>query len=328
MEKPMTRVALCGVGNIGKVHLGNLRSLRGCKIAGVYDPKIVPGLSDLHVYADADAMFSDPSVDAIVIASPSSSHRELTERALAAGKHTFVEKPIADTLEDARAIVAAAAEHPDRVVQVGFCERFNPQYMEAKKAVDAGSLGRVRCIHSSRIAPYALGDPTWPLGVLDTSVHNLDLILWLLDEMPVSVSARGVQIYPESAMQHSVTAILEFPDGALVTDTITWLSEAAHPLSQCARSRMHVMGEIGAFEIDLSSRPSALLTSAAYHSIDTVILGGESYYSCLKLQFEAFLRSVEEGAPVLAPVEDAYRVEQVVFAMQRSLQTRAPVEVA
>src|SRR5580698_7937825 len=116
MEKPMTRVALCGVGNIGKVHLGNLRSLRGCEIAGVYDPKIISkiasGLSDLPIYADADTMFSDPSVDAIVIASPSSSHRELTERALAAGKHTFVEKPVADTLEDAQAIVTAAAKHP------------------------------------------------------------------------------------------------------------------------------------------------------------------------------------------------------------------------
>jgi predicted dehydrogenase len=329
----MTRVALCGVGNIGKVHLSNLRSLRGCEVGGIYSPQTheiaqIAAKIRVHAYPSAEAMFSDPGVDAIVIASPSHTHRALTEAALAAGKHVFVEKPLADSLEDAQAIVAAAARHPDRVVQVGFCERFNPQYMEARSAVKAGALGTVRCIHSSRIAPYALGDTTWPLGVLDTAVHNIDLILWLLDELPVEVFSRGVQLYPSSDMQHSVTTLMEFSSGALATDTITWLSDEKHPLSQCARSRMHVIGDAGSFEIDLASRPSALLNHAGYHAIDTEILGGEGYYSCLKLQFEGFLRSVEEGAAILAPVMDAYRAEQVVLSIQESLRRNAPVAIA
>jgi myo-inositol 2-dehydrogenase / D-chiro-inositol 1-dehydrogenase len=329
----MTRLALCGVGNIGKVHLGNLRSLRGCEVSGIFSLQMaeltqLAAANRVRAYPSAEALFSDSAVDAVVIASPSDTHRALVQQALAAGKHVFVEKPLADTLEDAEAIVAAAKRHPDRVVQVGFCERFNPQYIEAKNSLQAGSLGRVRCIHSSRVAPYGLGNPAWQLGALDTAVHNLDLILWLLEEMPVRVYARGVQIYPESRMQHSVTSLLEFASGALVTDTVTWLADAAHPLSKCARSRMHLMGERGSFEIDLSARPSALLTSTEYREVDTVLLGGEAYYSCLKLQFEAFLRSVEEGAPVLAPVNDAYQVEQVVLHIQTSLQLGAPVVIA
>jgi predicted dehydrogenase len=329
----MARIAICGVGNIGKVHLGNLRSMRGCEIAGLYDRQGAPlrelaASCGVHAYASADEIFSDDSVDAVVIATPSESHRELTERALGARKHVFVEKPLAGTLEDARAIVEATAKHPHQVVQAGFCERFNPQFMEAKRAAENGLLGQLRCIHSSRIAPYAMGNIAWELGALDTAVHNLDLIMWLLEERPARVFARGVRLYPESEMLHSITMLLEFANGALVTDTITWLSDAAHPLSHCARARMNILGETGSFEIDLSTRPSALLTASEFREIDTVILGGDRYYGCLKLQFEAFLRSIEEGAPVLAPVKDAYRAEQVVLAAQKSLKSGETVEVA
>lgn len=329
----MTRVAICGVGNIGKVHLASLRSMRGCEIAGLYDTR-APLLRELaascgvHAYGSADDLFADGSVDAVVIATPSESHRKLTEGALKAGKQVFVEKPLAGTLQDARAIVEAAAMHPRQVVQVGFCERFNPQFIEAKRAAEAGLLGRLRCIHSSRISPYALGNTAWELGALDTAVHNLDLIMWLFDETPARVFARGVRLYPDSKIPNSITIMLEFAKGALVTDIITWLADAAHPLSQCARARMNILGEAGSFEIDLSTRPSSLLTASEFREIDTVSLGGEGYYSCLKLQFEAFLRSVEDGAPVLAPVSDAYRAERVVLAAQKSLQCGEAVEIA
>jgi myo-inositol 2-dehydrogenase/D-chiro-inositol 1-dehydrogenase len=329
----MVRIAICGLGNIGKVHLDNLRSMRGCEITGLYDRQDAPlralaGSCGARVYAGANDLFADPAVDAVVIATPSDSHRELMEQALRAGKHVFVEKPIAGTMEDALAIVEAAAQHPHQVVQVGFCERFNPQFIEAKRAVENGSLGQIRCIHSSRIAPFAMGNAAWELGALDTAVHNLDLIMWLFQDAPARVFARGVRLYPESEMFHSITILLEFANGALASDTITWLSEAAHPLSYCARARMEIFGERGGFEIDLSTRPSALLTASEFRQIDTVILGGEGYYGCLKLQFEAFLRSLEEGAQVLAPVKDAYRAEQVVFAALRSLQSGEVVAVA
>jgi predicted dehydrogenase len=170
-----------------------------------------------------------------------------------------LEKPLAGTLEDAQAIVDTAGVS-DRCVQVGFCERFNPQYVEAKRAVLEGALGSARCIYSSRIAPHSLSDPSWELGVLDTAVHNFDLILWLLGGVPVKVQSRGVQLYAESAIPHTATTILQFADGALATDQITWLRDSLHPPSQCARSRMLILGSKGSFEIDLSQRPSAVLT--------------------------------------------------------------------
>src|SRR5712692_9913814 len=237
----MTHLAICGLGNIGKVHLENLRSLRGCRVVGLFDrnrkelERLSAGLG-IRTYAAADEVFADPASNAVVVATPSGSHREYVVRALGAGKHVFVEKPLAGTLADAVVIVAAKSRS-DRVVQVGFCERFNVNYMEARRAVLEGRLGRIRAIQSSRTAPYALSDPSWDLGVLDTAVHNFDLILWLMGQRTRSVLARGVQIYSDSAIPHTVTTMLTFPDGAMATDQISWVRDEFHPLHQCARSR-------------------------------------------------------------------------------------------
>src|ERR1700753_889939 len=173
----MARIAICGIGNIGTVHLHNLRSMRGCEVAGIFDAhgsawKDLAVSCGVRVYGSIAELLSDRSVDALVIATPSDSHRALTEEALAAGKHVFVEKPLAGTLEDARAMIEAAAKCPGQGVQAGLCDRFTPQFREARRAVQNQSLGRLRAIHSSRVAPFAMGNPSWELGALDTAVHN------------------------------------------------------------------------------------------------------------------------------------------------------------
>ena len=319
----MIHIAIAGLGNIGRVHAANLATMRGCRVAGVFDTNplaLALGPASARRYEDASEMIADATIDAIVIATPADSHRALAEAALQAGKHVFVEKPLATTLEDAAAIVAAA-RGTTRVAQAGFCERFNPQYMEAKRAVQAGALGRLRSIQTSRVAPFSLGNAGWKLGVLDTAVHNLDLILWLKGSLPARVKSYGTQVYPESDLLHSITTVLEFGDGAIASDHIAWIRDDRHPLHACARSKMMAIGEKGVFEVDLGVRPSSLLTEAAYTQLDTVILGHPDYYSCLRLQLESFLRCIEDGAPVLAPLSDAMAVERVVLAAQQSLET-------
>ena len=325
----MVKLAIAGFGNIGKVHLRNLSSMRGCSVVGIFDSNsetMRTAVPTLRRYRDLPELMRDPDVDAVVIATPSDSHLAVARAALAANKHIFVEKPLAGTLADSRDIVDAAAGQNGLRAQAGFCERFNPQYLEAKRAVSSGALGEVRAIQSSRVAPYSLGNTVWDLGVLDTAVHNLDLILWLKAHAPRSVQAFGAQVYSDSDIPHSVTTILRFDDGSIASDQIAWIKDDAHPLHQCARSTMRLQGTRGTFEIDLTSRPSSILTDHGYMQIDSVILGGPEYYSCLKLQFEAFLRSIEDGAPVLAPLDDALLAERVVIAAAESLRTG--VEVA
>lgn len=324
----MTSISIIGVGNIGRVHLDNLRSLRGCRVAGVFDTQAIVGCGDVRVYDSIEQLLNDPETAAVVIATPSNTHAELTERALAAGKHVFVEKPLAGTLHDAERIVKAGQRYSDRVLQAGFCERFNVNYLEAKRAVREGRLGALRSIQTFRAAPYAWSNPEWELGVLDTAVHNLDLILWLKEATPVTVLARGTNVYRESAIPHAVTTVLTFADGSLAVDQICWLQDGGFPLNQCARSRMLLQGSDGYFETDLTSRPSALRTAEGYREIDSVIIGAPEYAGCLKLQFEYFLRSIEEGATVLAPAGDGLRTERVALAALESLRTGMEVRLA
>ena len=322
----MIRIAICGFGNIGRVHLSNLRSLRGCEVAGVYDaqPLVREAASKQHhvrVYGSEFELWDDRSWTALVIATPADAHHDWTLAALEQGRHVFIEKPLASDLKQSEAIAAAVRRYPDCCVQVGFCERFNPQYMEAKRAISEGTLGQLRSIDSSRVTPLELSDPTWPLGVLDTAVHNLDLILMLFNKMPLAVRASGAQIYSDLPGRHTVTTLLTFPDGTLATDRVTWLRGPLHPLRHCARSRMSIYGTDGAFDIDLAERPSSLMTKDRFQMIDTVILGGSDYYGCLKLQFEAFLRSIEAGLPPAVTVESALNTERVALAAAESLKT-------
>ena len=280
----------------------------------------------LKAYASFEEMLGDGDIRAVVVATPSDTHADLSVRAIEAGKHVFVEKPLAGTLDDARRILDAA-RRSRQVVQAGFCERFNVNYLEAKRSVRRGSLGRIRAMHTSRVAPYSMSNPAWELGVLDTAVHNIDLIVWLMGCAPASVLARAAQVYPDSAIPHSATILMSFADGAMAVDYIAWLKDEGHPLNQCARSRMLIQGELGFFETDLTDRPSSLLTREGLRKLDSVIIGAPEYAGCLKLQFEYFLRSIEEGAPVLAPVEDALVTERVVMAALEALRSGKEVRL-
>jgi predicted dehydrogenase len=321
----MTNIAICGLGNIGRVHLQNLLSVRGCRVTGIFDLskenlERVARECSVYAFQSWKALLESSFVDAVVIATPSSSHSELCCSALAAGKHVFVEKPLAGTLQDSDAIVRAEAG-ANKIVQVGFCERFNVAYIEAKRAVREGRLGVVRAIQSSRVAPYEMSDPGWELGVLDTATHNFDLILWLMEESPVRVLARGANVYEDDAIPHVCATTLSFEHGAAAFDTISWLREERHPLSYCAQSRMLIQGSRGSFQVDHSSRPAWIMDAQQFRSIDTVILGGPEYYGCLKLQFDQFLGAITGEVAPAVTAKESLQAERVTLAALESLRT-------
>lgn len=329
----MKNIVVCGLGNIGQVHVSNLRSLRGCQVKGVFDTwqpvlEQVSGEFSVRPYHSWTSLIEDSEVDAVVIATPAVSHRELCCTALAAGKHVFVEKPLANTLEDSIAIAEAEAKSPRLVVQVGFCERFNVGYLEAKRAIEQGSLGTIRAIQSSRLAPYEYSDPTWELGVYDTAAHNIDLILWMKGKYPRSVLARGCRVYEDSDLQHFCTTVLTFEDGSLAVDSIGWVRKEQHPLAECAESQMFIQGSLGSFRVDHTSRPAWFMDNQLFKAVDTVILGGPEYYGCLKLQLDHFLGAISGEVPPAATAREALEAERVVLAAVESLRTGQEVTLS
>jgi predicted dehydrogenase len=197
---------------------------------------------------DVEAAVRDPDVDAVDICLPTSLHRRAAEQAFGAGKHVFLEKPIALTLEDADAIIAAARQS-DRVFMVGLVLRFWPEYVELQRRVAAGELGRPIAASAVRLSPPAdwndwMADRAQSGGTpVDLMIHDFDQLNWLLG-MPRVVYAR------EPAPGH-VVANVEY-DGASGIVEGSMRMPRSYPFS----SNIRVLCEGGAAEYAFSAAPA------------------------------------------------------------------------
>src|SRR5437763_9220219 len=220
-------VGIIGFGQQGQFLLETCRRIGGIEVRSVYRPDLEACTEaarrwGVHAAAAYQEVLADPGIDAVFVTSPSEAHREHCLAALAAGKHVLVEKPLADTLEDADAIAAAAARS-DRVLMVDHCERFDPAFLDARHAVATGQVGELRVVHSTRLSPLHLNNPAWQMGVLDTAVHNLDLICWLMDAAPATVSARSARVNRDLTLDDNVWVSLVFPEVRHAEDHIAWV---------------------------------------------------------------------------------------------------------
>ncbi len=211
----MVGIAVIGLGAIGCVHARHVATaLPGARLVMVVDrvPELAESVADeLEVgwsTAPLDAL-GEPEVSAIVIAAPTPLHAELIERAAAAGRHVFCEKPLALELGGAQRAVRAARSAGVRL-QVGFQRRFDPDFLAAKAHIDSGDVGAVqllRIAHRNRTPPHESG-LVERLGSIfvDMAVHDFDTARWLVGE-----------VADVSAFQHrrNAVTVLRFANGAL-----------------------------------------------------------------------------------------------------------------
>ena len=138
--------------------------------------------------AELDDLLGDPELDAVVLATPVPTHAALAERVLRAGKHCFVEKPLAQSVADAERAVAAAAAS-GRILMVGHLLEYHPGVAKLKEIADSGELGEIRYIYSNRLNLGKLRadeNALWSLGA-----HDVSVVLHLADEEPYELDARG-----------------------------------------------------------------------------------------------------------------------------------------
>jgi predicted dehydrogenase len=172
-----------------------------------------------RMYSDFEELLGDESVDGIVIATPVPTHYTLARRALAAGKHALVEKPPAMRAPEMEELVALA-ESTSRVLMPGHLLLYHPGVIKLKDLVDAGELGDVLCVYGNR---QNLGkirkdeNALWSLGV-----HDLSVILYLLDEEPSEAIAHGRDFLNEG-VEDVVFCYLRFPSGRIAHMHLSWL---------------------------------------------------------------------------------------------------------
>ena len=166
-----------------------------------------------------EEMLADPTLDAVVVATPVPTHFELAKAALESGKHVFVEKPTATTGPEIDELVAIAAES-DLVLMPGHLLLYHPGVQKLKELVEDGDLGDVLCVYGNRqnlgrIRPYE--NALWSLGV-----HDLSVILYLLDEDPVEAVAHG-RDFLQPGVEDVVFCFLRFPSGRIAHMHLSWL---------------------------------------------------------------------------------------------------------
>jgi predicted dehydrogenase len=168
---------------------------------------------------EIDDLLADDALDAVVIATPVPTHHALAKRALEAGKHVFVEKPPAMRAVEMDELVRLADDR-DRVLMPGHLLLYHPAVLKLKELVDAGELGDVLCVYGNRVnlgIVRSNENALWSLGV-----HDLSVILYLLDEDPDFVTAQGsASIHP--GVQDVVFCFLRFPSGRIAHMHLSWL---------------------------------------------------------------------------------------------------------
>jgi len=310
MLPPPLRIGIAGVGHFGRFHALKVAGSEHAALAGVFDTDDerarTVGRETRAPALDFATLLS--ASDALVIAAPAEAHHKLAVKALRAGKHVLVEKPIAATLAQADELAALAAEGR-LVLQVGHLERFSAAF-----AAMEGRLSAPLYIEATRIAPFKQRGTDVSV-ILDLMIHDLDLILSLVASEIDSVDAVGAAVASEHA--DLANARIRFTNGAVATIT-------ASRVAMRTERRMRVFARDGYLAVDFSNRRLTMIARGHGAPVPGVAgFGIEDAswqdHDSLAAEHAAFVASVQDGAPVLVDAAAGRRALEAALMVTDSI---------
>ena len=212
------KAGVLGAGHLGKIHLKLLKSSPLYELIGFYDPneKVAYSVSKEFGYLVFDSIDELLNyIDVLIIVTPTLSHFECAKRAIIAGKHVFIEKPISNTVEEAEKIIRLAQEYNVKG-QVGHVERFNPAFATVESEIQNPMF-----IESHRLAQFNPRGTDVPV-VLDLMIHDLDIILSKVPSKIKKISSSGVAVISEAP--DIANARIEFENGCVANITTSRIS--------------------------------------------------------------------------------------------------------
>lgn len=345
------RFGVVGLGNMGSFHVDSFPTIKGATLAAICDAsqknlENVGKKTDARRFGDYREMLAAGAIDAVLIATPHVLHPDIALAAFDKGVHVLCEKPLAVTVKQGRAVVDAAAKHPDLKFGMMFQQRTMPIYRKLRELIVEGELGEI-----SRItwivtdwfrtwAYYASGGwrATWAGeggGVLiNQCPHNLDLIQWLTGLTPNRVTAVGFvgKTHPIE-VEDEVSAILEYPNGA-IGHFVTSTGEAP------GTNRLEIVGDRGRIVCEHDKlrfsrtrkgvRETRETSKEAFAKVETweiEIPHGTSDGAGHKLVTQNFVDAVLKGEPLIAPGADGLRQLELGNAILMAALTRKAVEL-
>jgi len=333
----MVNIGLIGCGYWGPNLLRNFSShpqaaikmvaeLDQSRLDYIYDK--YPGITATKDYYD---LLNAP-IDAIVIATDPQSHFVLAREALKRGKHVLIEKPMAMNAEEARVLIHLAQEM-DSKLMVGHTFEFNPAVVELKRQIDAGTIG----------TPYYFTTQRLNFGIVRKDVnalwslapHDISILIYLLGQMPLSVSARGFD-FIQPGIEDIVFLLLDFPGGVAAHVHVSWLDPSKmRRMSVVGSERMIIYDDMADNKIqifDKGIRKQNINASLGrfddFSSYQLIKTAGD--VTCpkidpvepLKLECDHFVEAILKDKPILTDGFNGLRVVSVLEAAQRSLKSK------
>jgi predicted dehydrogenase len=304
------RIGIAGAGHFGRYHALKVAASDRARLVGVHDIDTERARTVGWEAGAPDLDFSDllAACDALIVAAPAEAHHALAARALRAGKHVLVEKPIAATLVQADELAALASERR-LVLQVGHQERFSAAF----SALD-GRLGAPLYIEATRIAPFKLRGTDVSV-ILDLMIHDLDMILSLVASPIESVDAVGAPVASEHA--DIANARIRFRTGAVATIT-------ASRVAARTERRMRLFAQDGYMAADFANRTLTVIARGRGKPVPGVAGFGMQEVSwqdhdALAAEHAAFVAAVLDGAPVLVDAAAGRRALAAALAVTDSM---------
>jgi predicted dehydrogenase len=330
MSDPTVRIGVVGLGYWGPNLARNFAGLPGCELTWCCDAsesaraRVAAQFPGARQSGELQDLLDDPDLDAIAVATPVPTHAEHAVRVLEAGKHCFVEKPLAQSVADAERVVQAAAA-AGRQLMVGHLLEYHPGVEKLKELADAGELGEIYYIYGNRLnlgKVRADENALWSLGA-----HDVSVLLALANEEPSEVLARG-ESYLRPGVQDVVFCFLRFPSGLTAHLHLSWLDPHKERRFTVVGARRMATFDDMALEGKVTVYDKGFDADAHGYG-EYITRSGEiwspriSNQEPLRIECEHFVSSILSGTPPRSDGASGLRVVRVLEQLQGSLDTSA-----
>lgn len=328
------RIGVIGLGWFGEIHCDAIAGIPNLELAALCTrtesrlAEMATKFGVAKTYTNYADMLADPDIDAVSIVTMWDQHTDPTIAALKAGKHVFLEKPMASTVADCARIMEAAKDAKG-ILQIGHICRFNPRYRAAKEAIDAGRIGKIVSMSSRRNIPAA-----WTPTILNKigpivgdAIHDTDLMLWFTGDRVVSTYAQTVDV---RGLKHPDIGqtMYRFAGGASATLETVWCMPEKTPYD--IDERMNIVGTEGFIQIQDTFPNLGIADADKFGSPDTTywpmfegVRGG-----ALREELSYFTKCALAGEkPTIGTPEDAMAALEATLAAEESARTGEVVKI-
>jgi inositol 2-dehydrogenase len=335
-RKGRLAVGLIGVGRLGRVYARDLAGrIAETRLVAVADPvgtlaqEVAAEFDVPRHYTDPQALIDDAAVEAIVIVSPTDTHRQLVIAAAQRGKPTFCEKPPALSLDEIAAMKGAIAKS-GIFFQMGFMRRFDSGYAAAKKQIEGGRIGTPLVFKSTSRDPFRpsleYANPKSSGGMLiDMGIHDFDLARWFMGDVKTVATIGATIAYPELMTVGDIdnaVASLTFTSGKIGVVDLSRSGIYGYDIAT------EILGLEGTLKIGyLRETPVMVLTKNSV-THDTVPYFMERFRDAYTTQLQNFAQNVLQDRPAPITIDDGLEALRIGVAATRAHETQKPVMVA